>query len=178
MAAAEKTVDPIKYDLACGQNVREGFIGVDIADLPGVHSVDLRRSWPWNDGTVDELHCSHFIEHLDGSEQIHLMNEAHRVLKVGGKLTIITPWWNSVRYHQDPTHKKAFTDNTAAYFNRAWREANKLTHYPITADFDFTIHYSLSDPRWMTAGEAARMFAIRYYANVIDDLTIVFIKRA
>ena len=175
-AAAIETTQPIRYDLACGQNVREGFVGVDLY-APGALQVDLRQPWPWDDNAVDELHCSHFIEHLTGEEQIHLMNEAHRVLKPGGKLTIITPWWNSVRYHQDPTHKKAFTDTSGLYYNKQWREANKLTHYPITADFDFTVAYSMSDQRWMGAHEGAQQFALRYYANVIDDLTVVFIKR-
>lgn len=171
-------LEVVKYDLACGQNCREGFTGVDL------HAPDVNLRWdltrPWEfarSDSVDELHCSHFIEHLDGTEQIHFMNEAHRILKVGSKLTLITPWWNSVRYHQDPTHKKAFTDTSGLYYNKQWRDANGLSHYPITADFDFTVAYSLSDPRWMGAGEQARQFAIRYYSNVIDDLTLVFIKR-
>lgn len=171
-----QAVENMKFDLGCGQNVREGFLGVDLVETAYLRA-DLREPFPWNDGVVEEFHCSHMIEHLDGAEQMHLMNEAHRCLRVGGKLTIITPWWNSVRYWQDPTHKRPFVENSALYYNKAWREANKLTHYPITADFDWTTFYSMSDARWMSANEQARAFAMRYYSNVIDDITMVFVKR-
>lgn len=174
--ALQTLPDQVRYDLGCGLNPREGFTGVDL-HAPGAVRLDVREPWPWADASVDELHCSHLIEHLTGAEQIHLMNEACRVLKVGCQLTVITPWWNSVRFHQDPTHVKAFPDNAAFYYNKAWRDANKLDHYPITADFDFTVSYSFSDPRWLSANEQARQFAIRYYTNVVDDVIIVFKKR-
>ena len=175
---AMKVEEVLRYDLACGQNCRAEFTGVDLHAPDAAIRWDLTRPWEFaRSDSVDELHSSHFIEHLTGDEQIHFMNEAYRVLRVGCKLTLITPWWNSVRFHQDPTHKKAFTDTSGLYYNKPWREANRLTHYPITADFDFTVSYVMTDQRWMGAAEAARAFAMRYYANVLDDLTIVFIKR-
>ncbi len=53
-----------RLDLAAGQNPREGFEGVDI--WPGAqHVVDLQcYPWPFEDGSVAELHCSHYIEHI------------------------------------------------------------------------------------------------------------------
>src|SRR6185295_223721 len=53
-----------RLDLACGQNVREGFEGVDI--WPGAqHVVDLQRyPWPFEDESVLELNTSHYIEHI------------------------------------------------------------------------------------------------------------------
>jgi predicted SAM-dependent methyltransferase len=53
-----------KLDLACGQSPRDWFEGVDI--FPGAqHVVDLQRyPWPFEDDSVIELNCSHYIEHI------------------------------------------------------------------------------------------------------------------
>ncbi len=53
-----------RLDLASGQSPREGFEGVDV--WPGAqHIVDLQRyPWPFDDESVLELSCSHYIEHI------------------------------------------------------------------------------------------------------------------
>lgn len=96
----------MKLDLGCGKNKAQGFIGVDSIAFEGVDLVaDLRKDWPWKDGEVDEVHCSHFLEHLTGAERIHFFNELYRVLKHGGQARIITPHWSHERAYGDPTHQ-------------------------------------------------------------------------
>jgi len=53
-----------RLDLASGQNVRVGFEGVDI--WPGAqHVVNLQQyPWPFEDESVLEVNCSHYIEHI------------------------------------------------------------------------------------------------------------------
>lgn len=130
-------------DLACGQRKTEGFYGVDIADVEGVDLVyDLAEfPWPWEDGSVEEIFVSHYVEHTfpvgghhDGL--IAFMNECYRILETGGKLRIVHPFLKTTRAFQDPTHTRFIPDATWFYFNRAWREEQKLDHYPITADFE------------------------------------------
>lgn len=55
-----------KIDLACGDNKREGFFGIDIADIDSVDFVwDLNKyPWPIESNSVEELNCSHYIEHV------------------------------------------------------------------------------------------------------------------
>jgi hypothetical protein len=55
----------VKLDIACGQAKKEGFIGVDIARLPGVDIVhDLEQfPWPFDDNSIEEARCSHYVEH-------------------------------------------------------------------------------------------------------------------
>lgn len=64
--AARVAPQPVtrKLDLASGQNVREGYEGVDV--WPGSqHVVDLQKyPWPFADESVLELNCSHYIEHI------------------------------------------------------------------------------------------------------------------
>ena len=61
----EPNTKPLKLDLGAGQSPREGFEGVDLNAPNPAHRVDLfSYPMPWEDSSVDELHCSHFIEHL------------------------------------------------------------------------------------------------------------------
>jgi predicted SAM-dependent methyltransferase len=164
----------IRYDLGAGKNKQEGFRGVDI--MPGSDIVaDLNKPWKFaKDGTVDELYSSHTIEHVD--DLIHFFNEAHRILKPEGRLTIIAPYYSSVRCWQDPTHKHAISEHSLLYYNKAWRDQNGLDHYPITADFDFSFGYAFY-PEWQNRSEEARAFAIKYYINVVSDLQATLTKR-
>ena len=60
-------INELKLDLACGNNKREGFIGIDIAETEAVdHVFDLRVfPWPIESESAEEINCSHYIEHID-----------------------------------------------------------------------------------------------------------------
>lgn len=130
--------DPIRLDIGCGKAKKPGFIGVDSIKFDGVDVVhDIRTKWPWEDSSVDEVHCSHVLEHLtnfnDKWERVHFFNELYRVLKpgkrengqiVGGKATIIFPHWASQRYYGDPTHKEPFSEFGFYYLDKNWRAVN------------------------------------------------------
>jgi predicted SAM-dependent methyltransferase len=148
----------VKLDLACGQSAREGFEGVDV--WPGArHVVNLMRfPWPWADNSVDELHCSHFIEHLplrdleerdlSGTDRTWLgrdflfafFDECWRILKHEGTMTVICPNARSNRAFQDPTHRRFIVAETFYYLNRDWRESQKLTHGP----YDVKCHFGFN----------------------------------
>ena len=169
----------LKLDLACGQNKQPNFTGVDIAAVEGVDVVhDLRQApWPFADESVEEVHCSHFLEHLDGAERIAFMHELYRVLITGGKATMIFPYYSSMRAVQDPTHKwPPVAEASFLYFNQAWLKENRLDHYPITCDFDFNFGYNIPNDVAVRSQEA-RDFAIRHYWNAVSDGIITLTKR-
>lgn len=57
--------EAVRLDFGCGQNPKEGFEGVDLYAPEVKHRVDLWKfPLPWADNSVDEIHCSHFMEHL------------------------------------------------------------------------------------------------------------------
>jgi len=175
---AKKSAEtPVRLDLACGQTPREGFIGVDLY-APDAQKVDLLKfPWPWAAESVEEAWCSHFFEHVPGRLRGQWMDELWRVLKVGATATILVPYYASMRAVQDFTHEwPPVAESSFLYFNRAWRVANKLDHYPVSCDFDFTFGYVMSAD-WAVRAEEARAGAIRLYQNVVNDLQVVLTKR-
>lgn len=138
--------NPVRIDLACGQRPREGFTGYDLnaPETDSVKRLDLLRfPWPLASDSVDELHCSHFIEHIpmtetpDGRDMLlAFFDEAFRVLKPGGTMTVIWPALKSVRAFQDPTHRRFIPGETMGYLSAGWRKANSLDHYRVSCDFE------------------------------------------
>ena len=154
-----------KLDLGCGQNPKEGYEGVDIAGGKAQHIVDLFKfPFPFADNSVDELHASHFLEHIPAREienrDLHMpagsistdiaarrsqfigqdmlfafMDECFRILKPEGWFHIVVPSGRSHRAFQDPTHRRFFMQETFLYFNAGWRQANGLDHYRVKCDF-------------------------------------------
>jgi predicted SAM-dependent methyltransferase len=172
---------PVKLDLGCGKHLKEGFIGVDKfkdtqADI--VHDL-LQFPWPFQDESVDEIHCSHFLEHVPGKLRGAFLDEVFRVLKTGSKVAFIVPAYNHQRAVQDFTHEwPPICPNSFWYFNRAWREANGLTHgdYDLACDFDLQISGAM-EPAWSTRSLEAQAFASAHYMNITADLWAVLTKR-
>lgn len=167
----------LKLDIACGDNKREGFTGVDKYKTDSVDIVhDLTiYPWPFEDNSVDEIHCSHYIEHV--ADLCAFYSEVYRILKVGGKGTIIAPFGKNNRAWQDPTHCRAIVEESFFYLDKNFRAQNKLTHYLADVDFEFQVVYIGIDPYWANKHEEARMFAVKHYWNVVSDIQCNIKKR-
>jgi SAM-dependent methyltransferase len=167
---------PFRVDLACGIDKKPNFFGVDVYKDKGVDMVwNLERfPWPFPNNSIDEINCDHYIEHT--KDLIAFMNERYRVLVPGGIAKIRAPYYNSMRAWQDPTHTREISEATFLYFNKNWRDLNKLSHYPIKADFDFTYGYDFM-PEWSMRSEEAKAFAVKHYTNVIADISAILTKR-
>lgn len=188
----------VKYDFACGvRKASPDHIGVDISGTPDItHNL---FQFPYSfaeDESADEIHTSHFVEHIpmiywnEGNEMTIIqkdgksvelfekfMNECHRILKKGGKLTVIAPYYNSSRCWQDPTHRRAITEATFLYVNKQWREANGLEHcHENTSDFDFTYGYAM-DGLIASRNMEHQQFAVKHYTNSVNDIIVTLVKR-
>jgi SAM-dependent methyltransferase len=175
--AKKKDLAPLKLDLGCGPHKREGFHGVDAMKFPNVDTIhDLRKAWPWKDGSVDEAHSSHFIEHLTGEERVHFYNELYRVLKPGAKAMIIAPDWSSGRSYGDPTHKyPPICGDSFYYLDKGWRAGN-APHCGLTCDFLATWGYSIH-PGWEGKNQETLMFGMAHYREVAQDIMVTLTKR-
>ncbi len=194
-------MNKVKIDLACGGNKKEGFKGVDISDLESVDIVhDLNvYPWPFEDDSVDEINCSHYVEHIphlgvqaalkvsntfeefkeklsnDKDGYIKFFNELYRILKPEGKATITTPHYMSIRAFGDPTHQRYVGDFSFFYLNKEWRDSNKLGHYGINVDFDMTYSYVIGDELTFKSQEV-RAEAFKKEWNAISDIIVELVK--
>ena len=163
----------MKLDIACGQNKQLGFKGVDIAKGPGVDYVWDLEQYPWEpfeDNSIEEIYVSHYAEHT--KDLMKFMNEIYRICEPGAKVTIVGPYYTSIRAWQDPTHMRVLSEATWMYFNKKWLETNKLNHYPINCNFDVKNMMVFFNPPWDKKTEEARQFAQQHYFNVVSDILV------
>lgn len=103
----------MNLNLGCSDAHRPGYVNVDICQ-PADWVADLTKPWPWADETIDAIRAHDIIEHL--SDKIHTMNEAFRVLKVGGRLEIVVPTTNGPGAWQDPQHISYWNLSSFQYY--------------------------------------------------------------
>ncbi|HEX6887491.1 MAG TPA: class I SAM-dependent methyltransferase [Candidatus Nanopelagicales bacterium] len=96
--------EPVVVDLGCGATKQYASnLGLDLRPAPGVDAVaDLSRTLPLATGSVDVVFAVHLLEHL--ADFLPLVDEVHRVLRPGGVLHVMSPWWGHVNAVADPTH--------------------------------------------------------------------------
>lgn len=107
-----------KIDMACGNNKKDGFCGIDIDKYDNVDLVmDLRfKKLPFKDGQLSHVYASHFLEHLTFEENLYLFNEVYRCMKVGGIFEVVVPHGMSYAGMVDLSHKTFWTEDTFGYF--------------------------------------------------------------
>jgi SAM-dependent methyltransferase len=167
----------MKLNLACGRNKIDGWHNVDINSrvAPNEQLDLLKFPWPYGDASVEEIFCSHFVEHI-GDELIDFMDEAHRILKPGGTFRIRCPYYTSIRAWQDPTHKRPVSEFLFYYFNAEQRKTLGVDHYPIKSDFEIAelrYHYP-EDMRQMP--EEERGFMRVHAWNTVADIEVLLKK--
>lgn len=172
-----KQVVPLKLDLGCGKNPREGFTGVDLRDFGQPIKADLTKPWPWKDDSVEEAHCSHTIEHFDAERRIYFVNELYRVLKPGGKCQMIAPHWSSCRAYGDLTHQwPPISEFWFYYLSKEWRAREAPHNDFYTCDFEVTWGYSLH-PQIAPRNQEYQSHALTFWKEAAQDVVATLTKR-
>lgn len=175
----------MRLDLACGNNKQEGFVGIDITKNETQADIEANLlKFPWlfvKDDSVDEVFCSHFIEHIphgDGSNDpfFDFFNQLWKTLKSGGKAIFITPYYASMRAFQDPTHQRFITEATYSYLNKQWRDENGLLHYPVKTDFKVISCQYVYYPDYQNIDLQDQQFGLKHFWNVGADMKVVVQK--
>jgi SAM-dependent methyltransferase len=126
---------PKKLNLGCGTDVRDGWVNLDIAPLPGVdvvHDINV-LPLPFPDGEFDMILCNDILEHVD---LVPVLKECHRILAPGGKMRIEVPHFTSNNNYVDPTHRNRFSVKTFRFFARDTFEGQRRGSYYF--DFGFS----------------------------------------
>lgn len=107
-----------KIHLGCGRNYLDGYINCDSArSVRADRYFDLNvQPYPLDSDSAEEIWMDNVLEHLDDIPRV--MEELHRILKVGGRLRIQVPYGKTDAALQDPTHKHYFTEKSMNYFRK------------------------------------------------------------
>jgi hypothetical protein len=172
----------IRLDVGAGPHKKgPEWTGVDRIAFDGVDvvcDIGLER-WPWDNDSVEEIHASHFLEHLTNFEgkweRTHFFNEAFRVMKPMGKMTLITPHWASNRFHGDPTHREMWSEMSFFYLDRLWRSQNAphtdSKHNPNGYDCNWNCTWGYTmKPELGVRNLEYQQFAMANYKDSIMDM--------
>lgn len=172
----------MKLDIGCGQAKRDGYVGIDIADLPGV---DIRHDllafpWPIEAESVDEAFSSHFFEHVPARLRPAFMSELWRVLKPDATAVIVTPL-GLTRQCQDFTHEwPPIFPESYHYYSRAWLKAIRHDHYigqyGIACNFKVVDLAVTMDENHRDIDEDRKRYAAKYLTNAASDLVTTLRK--
>lgn len=82
----------LRLNLGCGHIALDGYINVDMRELPNVDVAAAVDALPFEEGTVDEVFSAHLIEHFPQEElRRKLLPYWYACLKPGGRFGAVTP---------------------------------------------------------------------------------------
>lgn len=94
----------MKLDIGCGPTRLDGYTrcDYDFRFQPDILMDATKNPWPFKDGSADEIHMSHILEHLPNP--LIAAKEAYRILRFGGKFIVKVPHRNSLDSIRDWSH--------------------------------------------------------------------------
>src|SRR3989344_3771237 len=96
---------PLKLNLGCGPDIKDGFENVDLIDFPRIRKVDLnKKKLPWKNDIVSYVYTSHLIEYLD--DPYNFMEEIYRICKNGAIVDIYVPHYSLGFSYAEMRHKR------------------------------------------------------------------------
>jgi len=115
---------PPWLELGCGLNKAAGYYGVDRANVAGVdlvHDLEI-HPWPIADGCAERIGCYQTLEHIGGL--LAFMADLWRVCSADPQAwaEITVPYHTAPTAWGDPTHVRAFTEDTFRYFEPGFVE--------------------------------------------------------
>jgi len=111
----------IILNVGAGEKDIEGAIPLDYPE----YDFD-KDEIPYVDNSVDQIHAYHFLEHLHNP--VWMLLEFQRVLKVGGHVNIVVPYYNAQIMAHDLDHKHSFCEDTwKILFSNPYYNKNKVS---------------------------------------------------
>lgn len=180
--AIQKMSSASRLNLGCGYQPLPGWVNVDyIYTKYNDIVVDLNKQWPWRDNSIQEIFCSHVLEHLE--DPIHFFKEAQRVLKKDGYLTVRVPHGWSDAAMGDPTHKRPYFVSTFIGFTGSYSPSHTLNPQHDKERWPFTLQIVQLDvimqewvkkiPFWKHFSN----FILIRFLNAAHEIAVVYQKK-
>jgi SAM-dependent methyltransferase len=165
------TADGLRLNLGCGRDIREGWVNIDCAPLPGVDHVvdfDAKPVLPLEDDSVARSEGSHVIEHL--RDPLPFMEELWRVTEPGGLAVFRCPYGSTDDADEDPTHVRRMFAGSWGYFGQPhyWR-----ADYGFRGDWQPVAVTLALFPEFSDFTDAELQVMIRLQRNVVAEMTAV-----
>jgi SAM-dependent methyltransferase len=159
----------LRLNLGCGRDIREGWVNIDCAPLPGVDHVcdfDAKPVLPFDDDAVALSEGSHVIEHL--SDPLSFMQELWRVTAPGGTVTFRCPYGSTDDADEDPTHVRRMLAGSWGYFGQPhyWR-----ADYGYRGDWQPAKITLAVFPELAACTDRELESMIRFQRNVVAEMT-------
>lgn len=107
--------------IGAGGNIIQGWFNTDLEPQGNnVFYLDASKKFPIPDNTFDYIFSEHIFEHLTIEQQINMLTESYRILKIGGKTRIATPNFDfimSIFNTNDPDTIDYIKWNAAAFLS-------------------------------------------------------------
>lgn len=89
---ALRDASALRVNLGCGHVPMDGYVNVDMRELPGVDAIADAADLPFEPGSLDEIHSAHLVEHfpLEHLRRV-VLPHWHKMLRPGGVLRAVTP---------------------------------------------------------------------------------------
>jgi len=165
----------MKIDIGCGAFKKSGYTGIDIRPLKGVDIVhDLTKSLPIEDSSVEDIYCSHFLEHIGDALPL-LLKEIVRVSKNNAKVIFKVPYWSmegAMFYgHKNtmpPLQFKQLSGTTSQHDREFWFDVKVGWLELIYISYKYNAEGSLFCHRMGIIPEEGAKFL----NNIVDEMTV------
>lgn len=162
-----------KLHVGCGRNILEGWINLDLVELPGVDIVaDLddckNTKLPLKSDSIDEFYVSHVIEHI--KNPLDMMGELYRIAMPDAKAVFRCPYGSSDEAFEDPTHVRQYFLSSFGYFSQPfyWR-----ADYGYRGDWEVEKIILTVDKKKNKNKNMQRLFEeINLYRNMVIEMIV------
>jgi SAM-dependent methyltransferase len=163
--------------IGCGNNHIDHFLNVDkLAGVKGdvICDVDICEKaphLPFRDNSFYKVYSSMLLEHI--TNLLPLAEEIWRVLKPGGVMEAIIPWWSSFRTWGDPTHVRAFNSQSFQFwcgdaYDKGKAKGDSMGQYRPNCNFKFVLSALVLPDEFAKMAEDKLSHFIKHHINVVS----------
>jgi len=162
---------PYRLNIGCGKDIRQGWINIDLRQLPGVDlacDLETLRETPiaLPDDSVELFLLSHVLEHVQDS--LGLMQELWRLALPGARAVVRVPHGASDAAWTDPSHVRPYFHGSFGFFSQPhyWR-----ADYGYTGDWQPEAIQLQVDRRRCAGLDARQIFAkLQAERNLVAEM--------